>query len=97
MPPVEIQQVDAAAQQDVLAVVDGLAGLAFASPARVGRGAAAQKRARFEQIDFESRAAQRGRRSQSGQSAAGNQHATHSNASMPRHELRRRRCRHHYN
>ena len=29
MTPVEIQQVDAAAQQDVLAIIDGLAGLVW--------------------------------------------------------------------
>ena len=53
--PVEIQQIDAAAQQDVLAVVDHFRIFAAGGPRR---GAAAEEIARFVDIDFESRAAQ---------------------------------------
>ena len=61
-PLVEIQQVDAAAQQDVLAVVDGLGFLAGRGGKRIRRGAPAQERPRFEQVHFEAGAAQRRRR-----------------------------------
>ena len=63
---VKIQQVDAAAHQHVLAVVDGFrAGL-------IGSGAAAEKRAGFQEPDAVTFAAQRGSRGKSGQSAADN-------------------------
>ena len=67
-PPVKIQQVDAAAQQNVLAVVDHFT---FAARrAAVGSSASAQKAAGFEQFHFKSGAAQRRRRRESGQTAA---------------------------
>ena len=58
-PAIKIQQIDAAAQQDVLAVVDDLGVLAVAD--FVGRGAAAQERARFQHSDRVAGAAQRRR------------------------------------
>ena len=61
---VEIQQIDAAAQQDVLAVVDGL------RIDLVGGRAAAQERARFEEFDGVPGAGERRGRSQSRQAAA---------------------------
>jgi hypothetical protein len=67
-PLVEIQQVDAAAQQHVLAVVDGLGDLFAARRNRVGRGAAAQIRARLVQIHLPTVAAQGRRRRQPRQS-----------------------------
>jgi len=54
-PPVEIQQVDATVQQNVLAVVDHLRVVTAHGP---GRRPAAEEIARFVDIDFESRAAQ---------------------------------------
>jgi hypothetical protein len=70
-PRIKVEQVYATAEQDVLAIVDGL-GFAFARRHRIGRGAASKKRPRFKQIDFESGAAQRRRRGQASQSATGN-------------------------
>ena len=61
---VEIQQVDAAAQQDVLAVVDGFAAGLIRS------GAAAQERTGFQHDERDTRAAQRSGCRESGQSAA---------------------------
>ena len=50
--PVEIQQIDAAAQQHMLAIVDGFRDLFAAGRHRVGGGTAAQIGTRFEQIDL---------------------------------------------
>ena len=61
-PLVEIQQIDAAAQQHVLAVVDGLGDLFAAGGNRVGGGAAAQKGAGFVEIDLPAVAAEGRRR-----------------------------------
>ena len=75
-PPVEIQQVDAAAQQHVLAVVDQLGSVVGRRERKRSR-AAAQKRARFEHLDAEPGAAQRRRRREPGQSAAYDDRARH--------------------
>ena len=58
---VEIQEIDAAAQKNVLAVIDGFAA------GIVGSGAAAQERAGFENTHVVAGSAQSGRRGQSGQ------------------------------
>ena len=50
-PPVKIEQIDAAAQQHVLAVVDHLGVFAADRP---GSGAAAEEAAGFVKIDFKS-------------------------------------------
>ncbi len=65
--PVKIHQIDAAAQQHVLAIVDDFG--TFAGY-RVGSGAAAQESAGFEKIDLESRLAQRRSRGETGQTSA---------------------------
>ncbi len=75
-PPVEIQQVDAAAQQHVLAVVDDLGAVAGAGQ-RIRSSAAAQESARFVKIHFESGLAQRRGGCQSGQAAADHDRCGH--------------------
>src|SRR5579883_2485896 len=74
---VKIQQVGAAAQQDVLAVIDDFGFRSLLSRSGIGRGAAAWKRPGFEDIDLESRAAERSRGGESGESAAGNENFGH--------------------
>src|SRR6185312_16536527 len=64
--PVKIQQIHAAAQQNVLAIVDRFRAVAFGSAYRPGCGAATGEGARFVQIHAETGAAECGRRSQSG-------------------------------
>jgi len=64
---VEIQQVDAAAQQQVLAVIDGFRGIFVGAGNRVRRGASAQEGARFEQLHVEASAAQCGCRGEAGE------------------------------
>src|SRR5450432_3659900 len=71
---VEIQNVDAAAQQQMLAVVDNLGAVAWK---RVGGGTPTQEPAGFEQIYLESGASERGGGSQSGQAAADNNRTGH--------------------
>ena len=61
-PLVEIQQVDAAAQQNVLAVVDGFGRLAIRPRQRIRGSPSAQKRPRFVQVHLEARAPQGRRR-----------------------------------
>ena len=74
-PPVEIEQIDAAAQQHVLAVVDHFTrplpptGHDVARPPRKG--------ARFVEIDFESRAAQSDGRGEAREAASDNSNARH--------------------
>lgn len=75
-PRIEIEQVDATPQQDVLAVVDSRR-VAFARRHRIGSGTPAEKRPRFEQLDREPRAAERRRRGETRQSAAGDQNLGH--------------------
>ena len=81
-PRVKIQQVDAAAQQNVLAVVDRLRLALGPGGQVVGRGAPARKRPRFEHFHLESGAAQRRRRRQTGQPAARNQNFGHISPSL---------------
>src|SRR5262244_312489 len=69
-PLVKIQQVDAAAQQHVLAIVDRLAAVRVTAGNRVGGGAAAQEWTRLKQVDLPARAAKRGRGRKSGESPA---------------------------
>jgi hypothetical protein len=52
-PAVKIQKIDAAAQQNVLAVIDNFAGLAIGAGNRPGSSPPAGKRPRFEDIDAE--------------------------------------------
>src|SRR5258708_26935921 len=66
-PPVEVQQVDAAAQQDVLAVVDGLA---IVTADVIRSRAPAQKGTSLQQTNRVTRIRQCSRRRQSGQAAA---------------------------
>lgn len=73
-PPVKIEQIDAASQQDVLAIVDRL----FAK--LVGSCASAQKRPRLEDLHRVPRSAQRRRRRQTGQPAAEHDHIGHRSA-----------------
>ena len=75
-PRVEIQQIDATAQQHVLAVVDQFGTVAGWRERKRGR-AAAQERARLEHLDAETGAAQRRRRREAGQSTADDDHAGH--------------------
>ena len=75
-PRVEIQQIDATAQQHVLAVVDqdgGVAGLRQRKRSR----AAAQKGARFEDLDAKAGAPESRCRREAGQSAAYDDRAGH--------------------
>ena len=76
-PLVEIQQIDAAAQQHVLAIVDGLGDLFAARGDCVGGSAATQVGASFVEIDFPTVAPQGRRRREPCQSATGNQHFRH--------------------
>src|ERR1700752_5091106 len=71
-PLVKIQEIDAAAQENVLAVVDDFSlGFAFCRWQRIRGGAAAQERPRFEQLDVEAGSSERCRRGEPGESAAG--------------------------
>ncbi len=74
---VEIQEVDAAAQQQVLAVIDGLGGVLVRAGNGVGRGASAQERARLEEVHVETSAAQSGCRGEAGKAAAGYENRGH--------------------
>jgi len=69
--PVEVHQVDAAAQQDVLAIVDRFAG------GFIRRGASAKGRPRLVKIDFPTGFAERRSARQSRQSAPGDDHRGH--------------------
>jgi hypothetical protein len=73
-PPVEIEQIDAAAQQDVLAVVDHLRVVA---PNRPGSGAAAEKISRFVNNDIESRATERSGRGEARKAASNHSDLRH--------------------
>ena len=75
-PLVEIEQIDAAAQQHVLAVVDHL-GILIGGRDRKGGGASAQKGPRLRQFDAKSRAAQGRRGGQAGQAAAQYEYGRH--------------------
>src|SRR5579871_554178 len=81
-PPVEIEQVDAAAKQNVLAVVDGFSRLIGRGRHRIGSGAAAQERARFEEFHIEAGSSQSGGCRHPGQSSPRNENFRHQNASM---------------
>ena len=74
---VEIQEVDAAAQQEVLAVIDGLRGIFTGAGNRVGRGASPQEGARLEKVHVETSAAQSGCRGEAGEAAARYENRTH--------------------
>ena len=75
-PRIKIQQVDATAQQDVLAVVDQ-DGRVVGWRERKRGSAAAQKRAGFKYLDAEPGAAQGGRGGKAGQSATDDDCARH--------------------
>src|ERR1700691_310527 len=75
-PAVEIQQIDATAQQHMLAIVDEFGSLVRRRQ-RKRRCAAAQKRARFEYLYPDPRAAEGGLRRETGQSSAYDDHARH--------------------
>src|SRR3954469_9544977 len=77
-PPVEIQQVDAAAQQNMLAVVDEFGFLAV--PDFVGSRPAAQKRTRLKHLHRVPRPAQCCRCCESGQTSADDDDLSHRNA-----------------
>ncbi len=64
---IEVEQIDAAAQQDVLAVVDHLGIFAADGP---GGGAAAEEVAGFVDVDFESCAAESDGGGEAGEAAA---------------------------
>ncbi len=75
-PAVEIQQIDATAQQHMLAIVDE-EGIVVGRSERKRGGAAAQEWPGFEYLDAEPRASQRRRRRKTGQSTADDDHAGH--------------------
>jgi hypothetical protein len=74
---VEIQEVDAATQQNVLAVIDGLGGIFVRAGNGVRRGASAQEVARLEEIHVETSAAQSGCGGEAGEAAAGYENRGH--------------------
>jgi len=75
-PSVKIEKIDAAAEQDVLAIVDGLA--ARARRAHFVRGRApAEKRPSFEEPYLVTRAAKRSRSRESGQASADDDYIGH--------------------
>src|SRR5271157_93385 len=74
---VEIQEVDAAAQHQVLAVIDGLRGILVGAGNRVGGGASAQEGTRLKKIHVETSAAQGGCRREAGQAATGYENRRH--------------------
>src|ERR1019366_6970607 len=82
-PLVEIQQIDAAAQQHVLAIVDRLGDLFATRRNRVGGSAATQIRARLVEIDLPTVAPQGRRSREPGQSTTRNQYFRHVNSSIP--------------
>jgi hypothetical protein len=73
-PLVEIEQVDATAQQHVLAVVDDFSGVAGQ---RIRSCAASQEGARFEDLNVIAGAAERRGGRQSGQSSSGDEYIRH--------------------
>jgi hypothetical protein len=82
---VEVQEVDAAAEQDVLAVVDGL--LAGGKRQGVRRSTAAEKLASFEYGDAVTGGSQGSRGCQPGESAAEHEHIAHQPATGRRARL----------
>src|SRR6185369_5764390 len=89
---VEIEQVHAATQEHMLAVVDDL-GIFIGGRDREGSGAAAQERPSLIEIDVEAGAAESGGRGQTGEASADNDHAGHVTFSNNRwrFHIRRRR------
>ena len=67
--PVKVEQIDAAAQQDVLAVVDNLPGASFRSGSGIGRRATARVRLLLHDLDVEAGLAQGRRRREPGHAA----------------------------
>jgi hypothetical protein len=72
--PIEVQQINATAQQDVLAVVDHLPIVTTGGP---GCGTAAEEITRFVNIDFESRAAESDGRGEAREAASDQSDARH--------------------
>ena len=79
---IEIQQVAATAEQDVLAIVDRFGFLAARGGERVRGGTPAEERPRLKQFDVETGAAERGSRRQTGEPASRDEDLGHSDVSM---------------
>jgi len=74
---IEVEEVDAAAEQHMLAVIDGFDLRAGRAGNRIGSGATAKEGARLEQVDLETSTTERGRGRQSGEPAAGDENFRH--------------------
>src|SRR5208283_3040165 len=68
---------DAAAQQEVLTVIDGLGGILVRAGNRVRRGASAEEGARVEKVHVETSAAQSGCGGKTGEAATGYENRGH--------------------